>query len=197
VALLVVTLPYVWLSAQDWSGDFKQRVGLDGEAFIAQLSPGDAAAIAWVRAHAHSGDTLVEAPGCSYGVIDGVPMNRVSAFTGVPAIVGWDFHERQWRRGEEPAFDDLLNERIATAGSLLDGSTDPDSAPSGLEFLILGRQETRQDASCRLTVSRDDDTVERLEQDGWELAFDASGTRVFARLGHNLGSRDVSVEGRR
>ncbi len=64
---------------------------------------------------------IVEAPGCAYQTINGVPMNRFSAFTGVPTLLGWANHERQWRRGE---FEDLsaeIDARDMLANSWLDG----------------------------------------------------------------------------
>ena len=178
--LLAVTLPYAWLSVSDWAGNFKSRQGLDGSAFIARVSPGDAAAIAWVRERAREGDTIVEAPGCSYGEYAGVPQNRVSAFTGVPTIVGWQFHEYQWRRGVAGDTWGMLNDRAAEANAILSG-TATRAARSSPRFLILGRFETAPQPGCSLTVERGAETVARLTAAGWSLAFEAQGTRVFER----------------
>ncbi|TAJ44207.1 DUF2298 domain-containing protein [Methanofollis fontis] len=64
---------------------------LDGIAWVNDQHPGDADAVAWLRGH--SGEhVLVEAVGSDYSYA-----GRVSAFTGIPAILGQPFHEQMWR----------------------------------------------------------------------------------------------------
>jgi YYY domain-containing protein len=69
---------------------------LDGTAFMAgdPLNRGDDAAIAWLNdpAHVAGNPTIVEASGAEYTHFD-----RVSAFTGLPTVLGWFGHEVQWR----------------------------------------------------------------------------------------------------
>ncbi len=67
-------------------------VTLDGEAWVARHFPDDEAGIRWVRAHVPGDATLVEATGGSYSFF-----GRISAFSGRPTLLGWDFHELQWR----------------------------------------------------------------------------------------------------
>jgi uncharacterized membrane protein len=59
-------------------------------------------------------DVVVEAtiPGLAYNS-KGI-FSRVSGLTGIPTILGWDNHQRQWR-GE--TFEDALNVRLATGGT--------------------------------------------------------------------------------
>ncbi len=64
---------------------------LDGTAYLAAASPDDAAAVAWMNTHLRSG-VLAEAVGGSYS-----GYARVSAQTGLPTVIGWPFHEVQWR----------------------------------------------------------------------------------------------------
>jgi YYY domain-containing protein len=70
--------------------------------------------VLWLRSHADPGDRLVEAVGGQYS-----SAGRLSAWTGVPTVLGWPGHEQQW--GREQA---TLNERKAavdaayTTGSL-------------------------------------------------------------------------------
>ena len=87
------------LSAWDWSGQFKQRQSLNGVAFVARVSPGDAAVIDWVRSNARPMMCSSRRPGCSYGEYYGVPMDRVSAYTGIPAVLGWQGHEERVAQG--------------------------------------------------------------------------------------------------
>ncbi|MQG11067.1 MAG: hypothetical protein FI716_06150 [SAR202 cluster bacterium] len=64
---------------------------LDGLAFLKQGSPGEYAAIEWLRDDAPYG-RMVEAVGDDY-----TEFARVSASTGLPTVLGWKGHELQWR----------------------------------------------------------------------------------------------------
>ena len=65
---------------------------LDGSAYLARSSPADYAAIQWLQRNVTGNPVIVEASGGSYS-----QYGRVSVNTGLPTIVGWDFHEMQWR----------------------------------------------------------------------------------------------------
>ena len=69
---------------------------LDGLAFVKESSPGEYAAIQWLRDQAPPG-RIVEAVGHDYS-----DYGRISASTGLPAILGWEGHELQWRGSHEP-----------------------------------------------------------------------------------------------
>lgn len=64
---------------------------LDGLAWIETQYPGDAGAVAWLQTQ-DGNRTLVEAVGSDYTYA-----GRVSAFTGIPAILGQPYHELMWR----------------------------------------------------------------------------------------------------
>ena len=66
---------------------------LDGLAFLMRESPEDYAAVAWLRDRAGREERLVEAVLGQYSA-----GGRVSAFTGLPAVIGWPGHEAQWGR---------------------------------------------------------------------------------------------------
>ena len=180
VALLVLlTLPYAPLSAQDWTADFAQRRGLDGRAYIGRNASGDLAAIQWVAEHAGAGDTIVEAPGCSYINAAGAPLGRVSAFSGVPTIAGWYWHEIQWRRGELPAVDVILDVRAQRANAILDGTIP--AHESDARFVILGTQETQGTPECDKTVERGPAAGNALQAAGWDIAFKSGAMTIFAQ----------------
>ncbi len=66
---------------------------LDGLAYLGTAHPGDAGAVAWLRALPGSAGTrIVEAVGADYTYY-----SRISSFTGIPAIIGEPFHEVMWR----------------------------------------------------------------------------------------------------
>jgi YYY domain-containing protein len=179
VAALAVSLPYVWLSASDWTSDFADRQGLDGSAYLERANPADAAVIDWIDDNADSDDTIAEAPGCQYINIDGVPMDRVSAFTGIPTVVGWLGHESQWRRGQEPPIDDRLRALELRAEAFLNGSILAGADGAQVDFVILGEMETEESSACDKTETRPN-AAASLESAGWQLVFDAGGARVYA-----------------
>ncbi|OPY36463.1 MAG: hypothetical protein A4E35_02002 [Methanoregula sp. PtaU1.Bin051] len=66
---------------------------LDGLMYIDEAHPGDAAAVAWLRALPAPADIrIVEAVGADYTYY-----SRISSFTGIPTILGEPFHEVMWR----------------------------------------------------------------------------------------------------
>jgi uncharacterized membrane protein len=135
--------------------------------------------IEWVRANVRDDDTIVEAPGCSYDVLDGAPMNRVSAFTGAPTTIGWWFHEYQWRRGELDPIDTILNSRVTEANQILDGAVSP--ADTSARFVILGKQEVNGASQCNEVQPRDASVAQAILDSGWAVAFRSGDTMVFAR----------------
>jgi len=79
---------------------FAGPANLDGASVLAQQNPDDWAAIAWLQANATGGSpatygvpVIVEAThNGSYDY-----RGRISAFSGFPAVLGWAYHELQWR----------------------------------------------------------------------------------------------------
>jgi uncharacterized membrane protein len=73
-----------------------QGLTLDGTAHLAYDDPADYTAIQWMQSHLTSG-VVAEAVGGSYS-----QFGRVSGNTGLTTVLGWDFHEFQWRGTWEP-----------------------------------------------------------------------------------------------
>ncbi|MBC7263714.1 MAG: hypothetical protein H5T64_05070 [Chloroflexi bacterium] len=90
VAQLVYPLGAIWAKA----GGFAGKPTLDGTAFYQQLRPDDYAAVEWLNRNVRGTVYIVEANGPSYSP---ELHNMVSAFTGLPTVLGWGFHELQWR----------------------------------------------------------------------------------------------------
>ena len=90
---LCLGLVYPLLATWTKTDGFHPYAGrtLDGTAYLATVSPEDAAAIEWMNTHLRSG-VLAEAVGGSYS-----SYARISAHTGLPGVIGWPFHEVQWR----------------------------------------------------------------------------------------------------
>lgn len=83
---------YVPASIESRSQGFTSHSTLNGLAYYQQYHPNDAAGIRWLNEHVKGTPTIVEATGGSYSAFD-----EVSWMTGLPTILGWDFHEVQWR----------------------------------------------------------------------------------------------------
>jgi len=75
---------------------YRNRQGLDGEAWYAQEYPTEYPAMKWLRDLARDDPdkrgVVLEVNGMNYSWYD-----RISTYTGLPTIVGWPFHELQWR----------------------------------------------------------------------------------------------------
>jgi len=91
---LLYTTTALWEKANQF--DVSRPLTLDGTAHLDQEVPADAAAIRWMRA-ALDPAVVAEAVGGSYS-----GHGRVSAHTGFPTVLGWEFHEFQWRGDYAP-----------------------------------------------------------------------------------------------
>jgi uncharacterized membrane protein len=93
VVVLVVGLTYTLFGVWDRANEFDPENGFVLDGAIGVLSQEDAAAAEWLRT-APLG-VIAEAVGGSY-----TGYGRISAHSGQPTVLGWNFHETQWRGGE-------------------------------------------------------------------------------------------------
>jgi uncharacterized membrane protein len=84
---------FPFVSFKVYYNSFSQYRGLDGFVFLKERYPADLSLIKYL-AENRDGKNLVEAVGDSYTETD-----FVSAFSGVPTVVGWRVHEWLWRGG--------------------------------------------------------------------------------------------------
>ncbi len=94
ILVMATSLTYTVLGVWDKTNGFNPPTGftLDGTAHLVSQAPDEMAAIAWVS-QAQPG-VVAEAVGGSYSIF-----GRVSTLSGQPTVLGWDFHETQWRGG--------------------------------------------------------------------------------------------------
>lgn len=95
LALLLAGAVYPIYGAYARTDFFSHRTNsLDGLTYLQSVpdEPGDYAAIRWINANIQGDPVIVEAVGSDYS-----EYARVSAFTGLPTIMGWVGHEYQWR----------------------------------------------------------------------------------------------------
>lgn len=113
VALAVLAIAPAWYplpAARQWLGEFSRANyrGLDGLAVLADKDSADIdgeesgeladdlAAIAWLNKQVSGQPVILEADGSSY-----TDYCRISAFTGLPTVLGWETHEWLWRTSAE------------------------------------------------------------------------------------------------
>ena len=113
----------------------QQVATLDGLDFARRQNPDEVLAVEWLRSNARSGSVIVEATGNAY-----TEYGRISAWTGIPTIIGWDQHEQLWRGDREEV--DL---RIADVDALYRDMSRDDALGMlrryGVSHVYVGRLE--------------------------------------------------------
>ncbi len=94
VFLFFSTLAYPYLAYRSYYGGFRNYQGLNGSSWLERKSPGDLAIINYLKENEPKQVNIVEAVGESYS-----EFARISAFSGMPTILGWRVHEWLWRAG--------------------------------------------------------------------------------------------------
>jgi YYY domain-containing protein len=92
--VMIVGLTYPVLGVLNKTNNFRPPFGLTLDDFerVQRENPDEAAAIQWLRS-APDG-VILEATRDAYS-----SYGRISIYTGMPSVLGWDNHERQWRDG--------------------------------------------------------------------------------------------------
>ncbi|MEC8856626.1 MAG: DUF2298 domain-containing protein, partial [Chloroflexota bacterium] len=141
IVLMVASFYYPVGAVLDRTGVFQEghTIGdntLDGLAFLKQNSPGEYAAIEWLRDNAPRG-RMVEAVGDDYS-----DFARISSSTGLPTVLGWKGHELQWRSSSS-----FLGSREEDVRRIF-SSEDPNEVRRlldsyGVRYVYLGSRERR------------------------------------------------------
>jgi YYY domain-containing protein len=108
-------------------------------------SPEDVSAVEWLKTHADRGEVIVESTSNDYS-----PGARISAWSGVPTVLGWGGHEQQWGRnlGE-------VAQRQKDVDAIYGAPTLADALPLlrkyHVTYVIVGQQETQKYPPASLT----------------------------------------------
>ena len=139
-------------------GAFAAAPTLDGLGWLRDRAPGDIGAIEWLNENAPAGAVVLETVGDDYSAFGHA---RISTFTGLPAVLGWPGHERQWGH--------RLGSRIQDVARAYE-------TPSTVEAAaLLRRYDVRY-----VVVGQ----LERTDHgDAGVLKWDALGRRVYERDG--------------
>ncbi len=89
---IAAAMVYPVLAIPTKAANFRAQPTLDGMAWVQSQHPDDYAAVIWLRENTPPDAVILERPGKSYNYL-----SRVSALSGRQTLVGWDFHEYQWR----------------------------------------------------------------------------------------------------
>lgn len=162
---LAASLVYTFAAGYSKAGGFRGEATLNCLAFVQRYYPAEYEAIAWLNANVKGAPVILEATGGSYS-----EAARVSARTGLPTVLGWDFHEQQWRGERNPAGSRALDvEKIYRA---------PDSPESltlletyGISYIYIGDLERSKYGLSEAVVNRWDEIALRV--------YDAGGVRIY------------------
>ena len=97
---LLISLYYPAAAIWSKSGHFHGNPTLDGLHYVMQDNPGEYSAILWFNDNASVGEVLLESVGDSWS-----DNARISSSTGLPSVLGWPWHEHQWRGSTAQFYD--------------------------------------------------------------------------------------------
>lgn len=133
--LFFSSVAYPYLAYRNYYGAWKNYQGLDGLAWLNRKHPADLAIINYLKANESQQVNILEAVGESY-----TEFARVSAFSGMPTILGWRVHEWLWRAGwDGPA------RRTAEVEKIYTNPTHPESGYYlqiyGIKYIVISGKE--------------------------------------------------------
>lgn len=192
VALLMFGMVYPVVAVQqmlDWRNPQREWIGIDGLGHLAATpnSPLDAEyeAIQWLLENADENDVILAAGGGEWDSAVG----RISGGSGVPMIIGWTGHERQWHLGDSEMLASL-SQRVRDIDTMFAGGPpNPDLIDQyGVTLIYIGPvelfgspgAESREGymAVNPVPVANDPD----FPGDGWELVFQRGDVRIYERI---------------
>ncbi len=136
ILLMAVSLVYPGAAILAKTNYFAKTPTLDGSRYLAKKYPADLAGIEWLRLQVKGRPIVLEAIGPQFS-----EFARVSAFTGLPTVLGWAGHELQWRGNfDEPG------RRIPDIDNILFGSADQEKSrilieQYNIEYVFVGTLE--------------------------------------------------------
>ena len=170
--LVVGSLWYPLAAIPSKADNFQGEPTLDGLAYLRRNNPGDVAAIAWIRSNIAPDAVVLEATGGSYSP-EGA--GRISMSTGNPTLLGWDFHERQWRGNE--GYDKFAAGRPEVIEQIYRTARAEDLPRLleqwGVDYVLVGGLERNKYKISEAALARFDAAL--------KLVYDQDGVRIYAR----------------
>jgi uncharacterized membrane protein len=148
VALVLIAAALLYPLAGVFSrseGLAKTPRSLDALYLARTQAPEDVAVAEWLRARAGRSEIIVEATGNDY-----TPSARIATWSGVPSVIGWAGHERQWGRdGADVAARTRDVDAIYQAPALAEAL--PILQKYGVTYVIVGQQEASKYPPASIT----------------------------------------------
>ncbi len=91
VLLILGAMSYPVFATISRSHQFDGEPTLDGAAYLAQQYPDEFNAIQWLN-NISGTPVVLQSPGQTYKL-----NTHITAFTGLPTVIGWAGHEKNWR----------------------------------------------------------------------------------------------------
>jgi len=107
IVLIFAAITYPVLATISRSGNFGGHPTLDGSAYLTEQYPDEFEAVKWLN-NLSGTPVVLQSPGQLYQL-----NTHVTAFTGLPTVMGWGGHEKNWRNNKQP-----IDERWNEVGSV-------------------------------------------------------------------------------
>lgn len=141
------------LDGTTWMADAVAASGnVGGETEQYDLSV-DYAAIQWFNEHVTGQPTILEAAGLSY-----THLNRISAYTGLPTVFGWETHQWLWRTSKDTpnAFQEIVYPKQQDVKAIYTWSDEQRALnvlrDLNVEYIIIGELEILRYPDINLDV---------------------------------------------
>ncbi len=152
------------LGGQGWRG-------LDATEWIRTNRPDEWRVMEWLSRNAEAGSTVLEAVGNAYSYAA-----RISTYTGIPTVLGWANHERQWHAGDSQLLAELAV-RERDVDNFYRGTDLDVPERYGTKYIVYGELEQgRIDPNIRYVGQ-----LEKLRS-RYQLEFQAGGVFVFRTM---------------
>jgi YYY domain-containing protein len=147
VLLILMVSVYPVFATIGKSGGFKGEPNLDGEAYVQKQHPQDYMAILWFR-NLTGQPVVLQAPGELYSW-----NTYITAFTGLPTVIGWYWHELNWRYPRRQEVDARWSEVNTMYTSLNPEEVSSLLRKYNVSYIYFGEAESKRYSSPRLFES--------------------------------------------
>ncbi len=174
-----------WGQTGEFGGPPEGWQGLDGYAYAIASNPDEYAALRWLEANAGTNDAIVEGVGNSYGETGGWFDDHYSALSGVPTVLGWYYHEVQWRGGDDRVRQITLPERRNDVSRLYTTTNMTEARALlqkyGVRWVIVGNAEKLMYGDCQAISQCDAKPAPGLAKFRQMLVpmYDAGGVTIY------------------
>ncbi len=142
---------------------FNRTPNLDGMSLMKKTNFGSYDAIFWVNMNIRGAPVILEAPGESFK-----DTSLISAFTGVPTVIGWDGHEYTWRNNWEE-----ILQRIADVNTIYDTPDYHDAAvllkKYNVSYVYIGEVELKKYKETGLRKFENTSNFQRMYRGAAEI----------------------------